>query len=81
LAEARGLRQSPISLSFIFKLDKCFFETDFVAIERDDTGWIMKFGTIGAGTVALAFAREALATGHEVVLSSRHGRLEGLLAA
>ena len=27
----------------------------------------MKFGTIGAGTVALAFAREALATGHEVV--------------
>ena len=31
----------------------------------------MKFGTIGAGTVALAFAREALATGHEVVLSSR----------
>ncbi len=33
----------------------------------------MKFGTIGAGTVALAFAREALATGHEVVLSSRHG--------
>jgi len=33
----------------------------------------MKFGTIGAGTVALAFAREALATGHEVVLSSRRG--------
>ena len=33
----------------------------------------MKFGTIGAGTVALAFAREALATGHEVVLSSRQG--------
>jgi 8-hydroxy-5-deazaflavin:NADPH oxidoreductase len=33
----------------------------------------MKFGTIGAGTVALAFAREALAAGHEVVLSSRHG--------
>jgi predicted dinucleotide-binding enzyme len=33
----------------------------------------MKFGTIGAGTVALAFAREALATGHEVVLSSRGG--------
>src|SRR5712672_593687 len=31
----------------------------------------MKFGTIGAGTVALAFARAALATGHEVVLSSR----------
>jgi len=33
----------------------------------------MKFGTIGAGTVALAFAREALARGHEVVLSSRRG--------
>jgi hypothetical protein len=33
----------------------------------------MKFGTIGAGTVALGFAREALATGHEVVLSSRRG--------
>jgi predicted dinucleotide-binding enzyme len=33
----------------------------------------MKFGTIGAGTVALAFAREALAAGHQVVLSSRHG--------
>jgi hypothetical protein len=25
----------------------------------------MKFGTIGAGTVALAFAREVLGTGHE----------------
>jgi 8-hydroxy-5-deazaflavin:NADPH oxidoreductase len=33
----------------------------------------MKIGTIGAGIVALAFAREALAVGHEVVLSSRHG--------
>jgi predicted dinucleotide-binding enzyme len=33
----------------------------------------MKFGTIGAGTVALAFAREAVAAGHEVVLSCRHG--------
>ena len=33
----------------------------------------MKFGTIGAGAVALAFAREALTTGHEVVLSSRRG--------
>jgi len=33
----------------------------------------MKFGTIGAGTVALSFAREALAAGHEVVLSSRRG--------
>ena len=33
----------------------------------------MKFGTIGAGAVALAFSREALAAGHEVVLSGRHG--------
>ena len=33
----------------------------------------MKFGTIGAGTVALAFARAALATGHDVVLSGRRG--------
>lgn len=33
----------------------------------------MRFGTIGAGAVALAFAREALARGHEVVLSSRGG--------
>ena len=33
----------------------------------------MKFGTIGAGAVALAFAREALARGHELVLSSRRG--------
>ena len=33
----------------------------------------MKFGTIGAGTVALAFARAALAVGHEVVVSSRRG--------
>lgn len=33
----------------------------------------MKFGTIGAGAVALAFAREALAVGHEVVISSRRG--------
>jgi len=33
----------------------------------------MKIGTIGAGEVALAFAREALAQGHEVVLSSRRG--------
>ena len=33
----------------------------------------MRFGTIGAGTVALAFARAALARGHEVVLSSRRG--------
>src|SRR5437660_11845607 len=33
----------------------------------------MKFGAIGAGTVALAFAREALAAGHEGVLSSRRG--------
>src|SRR6059036_3507260 len=33
----------------------------------------MRFGTIGAGAVALAFGREALAKGHEVVLSSRRG--------
>jgi predicted dinucleotide-binding enzyme len=33
----------------------------------------MKFGTIGAGAVALAFARNALSAGHEVVLSNRHG--------
>src|SRR2546425_934266 len=33
----------------------------------------MKFGTIGAGAVAFAFGREALARGHEVVLSSRRG--------
>ena len=34
----------------------------------------MKFGTIGAGTGALAFARQALAAGHQVVLSCRHGQ-------
>ena len=39
----------------------------------------MKIGTIGAGEVALAFAREALAQGHEVVLSSRR-ELEALSA-
>src|ERR1700756_2483408 len=33
----------------------------------------MKIGTIGTGEVALAFAREAIAQGHEVVLSSRRG--------
>jgi 8-hydroxy-5-deazaflavin:NADPH oxidoreductase len=33
----------------------------------------MKFGTIGAGAVALGFAREALRVGHQVVLSNRHG--------
>jgi len=33
----------------------------------------MRIGTIGAGEVALAVAREALAQGHEVVLSSRSG--------
>src|SRR5713101_2217003 len=33
----------------------------------------MRFGTIVAGAVALAFAREALVRGYEVVLSSRHG--------
>ena len=30
----------------------------------------MKFGTIGAGSVALGFAREALKAGHQVVLSN-----------
>ena len=30
-------------------------------------------GTIGAGAGALAFARNALSAGHEVVLSNRHG--------
>jgi 3-hydroxyisobutyrate dehydrogenase-like beta-hydroxyacid dehydrogenase len=30
----------------------------------------MKFGTIGAGAVALGFAREALRVGHQVVLSN-----------
>ena len=39
----------------------------------------MRIGTIGAGEVALAFAREALAQGHEVVLSSRR-ELEALSA-
>ncbi len=34
----------------------------------------MKFGTIGAGAVALGFARKAMAAGHEVVLSSRRGK-------
>src|ERR1700740_1362512 len=34
---------------------------------------IMRFGTIGAGPVALAFAREALRAGHQVVLSNRRG--------
>jgi 8-hydroxy-5-deazaflavin:NADPH oxidoreductase len=33
----------------------------------------MKFGTIGAGPVALGFAREALKVGHQVVLSNRRG--------
>jgi len=33
----------------------------------------MRIGTIGAGEVALAVAREALARGHEIVLSSRSG--------
>ncbi|WTF82250.1 NAD(P)-binding domain-containing protein [Streptomyces sp. NBC_01594] len=33
----------------------------------------MKIGTIGAGTVALAFARQALAAGHQVVLSNSRG--------
>jgi predicted dinucleotide-binding enzyme len=38
--------------------------------EEDKT---MNIGMIGAGTVALAVAREALAKGHQVVLSSRGG--------
>ncbi|HJZ15106.1 MAG TPA: NAD(P)-binding domain-containing protein, partial [Stellaceae bacterium] len=38
----------------------------------------MRIGTIGAGEVALAVAREALARGHEIVLSSRSG--PGVLA-
>jgi 8-hydroxy-5-deazaflavin:NADPH oxidoreductase len=33
----------------------------------------MRFGTIGAGAVALGFAREALRAGHQVVLSKKHG--------
>jgi 8-hydroxy-5-deazaflavin:NADPH oxidoreductase len=33
----------------------------------------MRIGTIGAGEVALAVAREALTRGHEIVLSSRSG--------
>jgi predicted dinucleotide-binding enzyme len=33
----------------------------------------MRIGIIGAGAVALAVAREALARGHEIVLSSRGG--------
>ena len=33
----------------------------------------MKIGTIGAGEVAFAVAREAIARGHEIVLSSRSG--------
>jgi 8-hydroxy-5-deazaflavin:NADPH oxidoreductase len=33
----------------------------------------MKFGTIGAGAVAVAFAREAVAADHQVVLSCRSG--------
>lgn len=33
----------------------------------------MRFGTIGAGAVALGFARKALRAGHQVVLSNRQG--------
>ena len=33
----------------------------------------MRFGTIGAGAVAIGFARQALRAGHEVVLSNRRG--------
>jgi hypothetical protein len=35
----------------------------------------MKFGTIGAGAVALVFGREALAKGVEVVSLATGGRL------
>ena len=34
----------------------------------------MKFGTIGAGAVALGFAREALRVGHQVVLRTDMAR-------
>ena len=44
-----------------------------INLSKNFEGRNMKFGTIGAGAVALAFAREALARGHEVVLSSRRG--------
>ena len=42
----------------------------------------MRFGTIGAGAVALGFAREALRAGHQVVLSNRQGpgSLAGVVA-
>ena len=33
----------------------------------------MRFGTIGAGAVAIGFARQALRAGHEVVLSNKRG--------
>lgn len=33
----------------------------------------MKIGTLGAGTVAQAIARHAVAHGHQVVLSNSHG--------
>ena len=33
----------------------------------------MRFGTIGAGAVAMGFARQALRAGHKVVLSNRRG--------
>jgi predicted dinucleotide-binding enzyme len=33
----------------------------------------VRFGTIGAGAVAVGFAREALRIGHEVMLSNRRG--------
>ncbi|WP_435195198.1 NADPH-dependent F420 reductase [Streptomyces sp. NRRL F-5630] len=43
----------------------------------------MRIGTLGAGTVAQAIARHALAHGHEVVLSNRRGpaSLAGLVGA
>jgi predicted dinucleotide-binding enzyme len=34
---------------------------------------IVLIGTIGAGTVAQAIARHALASGHQVMLSNRRG--------
>src|SRR4029077_18303124 len=40
---------------------------------KNRKGRPMRIGTIGAGAVALAVAREALARGHEIVLSSRSG--------
>jgi 8-hydroxy-5-deazaflavin:NADPH oxidoreductase len=46
----------------------------FFFISQEGRRPLMKFGTIGAGAVALGFARKAMAAGHEVVLSSRRGK-------